>query len=261
MSSWSGKRRSMYLLVAVGIVIAAVSIPIFLYVNRPETCTDGLKNQNEENVDCGGVCTAVCQTGSRSLVVDWARAFKVGDGLYDLGALIENADVETGAKEAVYHFKLYDDMNVLVAERFGKTFVLPGSKWVIFEGNINTGERTPRHAFIEFSDTIAWMRVDTSAPSVPDVGVRDQVYIEREGKPRLTATLVNRSPFPVENIEVVALLSGADDTAIGVSRTIIPRLEKYGSVELVFTWRGTFDTTPVKIDIIPRVNYIASPAQ
>ncbi len=259
MASWAGNRRLIYVLIAVLIIIAVIAVPIFIWLNRPPTCTDGIQNQNEEGVDCGGSCLSVCQVGNTGIVVDWARPFQVDKGIYDIGALVENTNERIGSSQSVYHFKMCDANNVLIAERFGKTFVLPGSKWVIFEGNIETGERIPRHASIEFSDNMSWVQADKTDPSIPDIGVRDQIFSERDGKPRLTVTIVNRSPFPVKNIEVVALLSNTEDTAVGVSRTIIEQLEKYGSAEVVFTWRTPFDIPPAKIDIIPRVNYIKTP--
>ncbi|NTV44922.1 MAG: hypothetical protein HGA67_04545 [Candidatus Yonathbacteria bacterium] len=258
MASWSGKRRVKYIVGGLCIIAGLVSIPIVSILTKKPTCFDKAQNQDEEGVDCGGSCVAICQAGAKDLVVDWARPFRVEEGTYDMGALIENTNEKAGTKEAVYHFKMYDADNLLIAERFGKTFVLPGGRWVIFEGNIKTGERAPRHAFIEFSPDISWIRTDLLNLKAPDIGTINQVFSEVDGKPRLSTTLVNKSPSPVEHIEVIAVLSDAEGTAIGVSRTIVEKLEKYGTTDVVFTWREPFPVQPVKIDVIPRINYIAS---
>lgn len=256
MASWASKRKFIYTSIGVFILLVLVSVPLFLYVNRDPTCTDNILNQGEDGVDCGGPCPELCHMGNEGLIVDWARVFRVDDGVYDMGALVENTNKGEGATEAIYHFKMYDERNILIAERFGKTFILPDNKWVVFEGNVSTGERTPRHAFIDFPDDISWLRTDLQTVDIPDISVRDQLYAEVGGMPRVTATLVNKSPFPVENIEVVAVLSDAGGTAIGLSRTIVSRLEKYASVDLVFTWRESFSVPPVKIDVIPRTDYM-----
>jgi len=191
-----------------------------LYVNRDPTCSDKIRNQGEEGVDCGGPCPELCRMGNEGLVVDWARVFRVDDGVYDMGALVENTNAVEGAKEAIYHFKMYDEKNILIAERFGKTFVLPDNKWVVFEGNVDTGKREPRHAFIDFPEDIPWIRTDLQTVDVPDILVRDELYVEER------------------------------------SRTVITRLEKYETRDLVFTWREPFSVPPVKVDVIARANYM-----
>jgi hypothetical protein len=256
MASWASKRKIWYLLGVSVILFSIAMIPVFMYVNRVPTCSDNVHNQDEEDVDCGGPCAKLCHMGNDGLIVDWARVFHVEDGMYDMGALVENTNTTEGATEAIYHFKMYDENNILIAERFGKTFVLPNSKWVIFEGNVSTGERIPRHAFIDFPETIDWIRTDLLFVDIPNVAVRDTLYREQDGVPRVTATLSNKSPFAVENVEVIAVLSDSEGTAVGLSKTVISRLEKYDSIILTFTWREPFPITPVKIDIIPRVDYM-----
>jgi hypothetical protein len=256
MSVWASKRKTAYLLVGTVLVLVAIATPVLLYVNRDPTCSDKIRNQGEEGVDCGGPCPELCRMGNEGLVVDWARVFRVDDGVYDMGALVENTNAVEGAREAIYQFKMYDEKNILIAERFGKTFVLPDNKWVVFEGNVDTGKREPRHAFIDFPEDIPWIRTDLQTVDVPDILVRDELYVEGSGIPRVTAKLVNKSPFAVRDIEAVAVLSDASGTAIGLSRTVITRLEKYETRDLVFTWREPFSVPPVKVDVIARANYM-----
>lgn len=256
MSSWGTRKQLSYLSLVLGVVAIIIGVPLFFVLNVEPTCFDGKKNGEETGVDCGGVCVLQCVEDIAPPVIHWARAFEVEDGVYDLAALIENTNESVGSTEILYQFKMYDDENLLIQDRLGKSFVLPGSKWVIFESNVLTGERDPNRVFIDFIEESKWIDLSISEEEIPDVAVTGQRMEEKNGRPRLSASIANRSPFALYDIEIVAVVSDADENVLGVSRTYVESLEKYDEQTLVFTWRKLFDAPVAKIDIIPRVNYI-----
>jgi hypothetical protein len=256
MSSWAKKRQIGYLSGILAVFALLVSVPLYSYITKPPTCFDGKQNGEEGGVDCGGICMVQCLTDVSDPIIHWARAFKVEDGLYDVAALIENIN-DVGTSEMLYQFKMYDENNLLIQDRMGKSFALPHDKWVIFEGRINTGEREPNRVFIEFVEAGTWVQMDIAEEDMPTLSVTGQRLEEKNGMPRLSATISNKSPFPIDAIEVVALISDAEENTLGVSRTYIETLPKYGDETVVFTWREPFADVPAKIDIFPRVNYVA----
>ncbi len=256
MSSWGARKQLAYLSIVLGALAVIIGVPLFFALDVEPTCFDRKQNGEETGVDCGGVCTAQCQEDVTLPVIHWARAFEVADGVYDLAAMIENTNESIGSTEILYQFKMYDDENLLIQDRLGKSFALPGNKWVIFESKVLTGERDPHRVFIDFIEESRWIKVSILPEEIPQVSVTEQYMGERNGKPRLSASIANTSPFAIYNIEVVAVVSDADENVLGVSRTYVETLEKYDEQELVFTWREVFDAPVAKIDIIPRVNYI-----
>lgn len=256
MSSWGVRKQLTYLSIVLGIIAVIIGVPLFFALNIEPTCFDGKHNGEEVGRDCGGGCVLQCQGDVTLPVIHWARAFEVEDGVYDLAALIENTNTAIGSAEILYQFKMYDDENLLIQDRLGKSFALPGNKWVIFESKVLTGERDPNRVFIDFIEESKWIEVSIPEEEIPAIAVTKQRMEEKNGKPRLSASVANRSPFALYDIEVVAVVSDADENVLGTSRTYVDTLEKYSEQTVVFTWRNTFDAPVAKINVIPRVNYI-----
>ncbi len=257
MSSWAKQRQLGYLGGVFLVIMVIISIPLYSYLTKEPTCFDGRQNGIERGVDCGGLCVVQCTNDIAQPVTHWARAFQVEGGMYDVAALVENVNM-FGTGELLYRFRVYDADNFVIQERMGKSFALPHDKWVIFEGGVNVGERTPNRVFIDFPDTGTWVTVSLPEGERPSLAVVGQRLEEKNGVPRLSATVANRSPFPINDIEIVALVSDAEENTLGVSRTYIDTLPKYGEETVVFTWREQFADIPAEINIFPRVNYVVS---
>jgi len=251
---WATQRRAMYLAGILVVLAIIIAIPAYLQLSKAPNCFDGKANGDEQGIDCGGSCAKICLSQINDIVIHWSRPFAVAPGVYDAVAYVENPNFRSGVSEVIYKFKLYDEDNILIAEKFGKTFIGPNEQLAIFESGLNTGERIPRRAFFEFAPDIDWQRIELAEEDTPLISVRNREVINLDTKPRLNATIVNDTPFPIEDIDVVAILYGADDNAIAVSATIIDRIEQYDSKDISFTWQDVFSVTPVRIDVIPRVN-------
>ncbi|MBI1999517.1 MAG: hypothetical protein HYS74_02630 [Parcubacteria group bacterium] len=255
MRSWAAQRRLVYFLLIAGFLAALFSVPLFSYFNRPASCTDGIQNQGEEGIDCGGPCSAVCESRVADLVVLWSRFARVGDGVYDAVALVENPNPLAGLPQFAYSFKLYDAENILIAERRGETFANPNEQFAVYEPRIGTGARVPQRIFFTAEGETGWR---TAAVEKPTIAVRNQRMDDRDGKPRLTATLANQSLVDARGITVVALLFDARETVIAVGKTEVDLLPRESERGITFLWPAPFSERPVRIDIIPRLNVTVS---
>jgi len=252
--NWASRRKLVYLGGVVLLLLILAGVLLYMYLDKPLSCTDNIQNQQEEGVDCGGPCSALCPEQARDPIIHWQRPFQVAEGVYDVVASVENVNANGGAREVIYQFKIYDEDNILIAEKFGKTFMAPNEELAIFEGNIKTGQRVPARVFFEFQPDINWERVNYENRPKPDIAVRDQTLSQEDGRQRLRATLVNNTPLPVIDVLVVAILFGNQDNAIGVSATHVDAIAQNGTEDVVFTWPQQFSETPTRINIIPRVN-------
>ena len=99
--------------------------------NIPETCSDGVKNQNETDIDCGGSCRS-CVDIADLLVFD-TRAIPTKDGFVDLFAEIQNKNLNHGIATLGYRFDIIDRDNQIITSKEGFTFVLPNSKKFIID--------------------------------------------------------------------------------------------------------------------------------
>lgn len=254
MFSWAVKRK---LMVIVGISIVAL-IFFFIFI-KPQfeiapTCFDGMQNGKESGVDCGGSCAQFCDINALPIVTTWSRSFEVIPGRYNAIALVENQNTDAAVVSISYEFKLYDDNNVFIARRTGKTYILPNNQTAIFAPGISTGDRIPVRTDFAFTEEPFWLQTPKGlgqglTPTVSNILMKDPFT-----KPTLTATIKNNSRFDLTNFDVVAVLYNSDNNAIAASTTFIESLPEGGKYEVFFTWQKSFVEEPVRIEILPQVN-------
>lgn len=236
-------------MLVIAAVIFAVAFLILLSLNKPD-CLDGKKNQGEENIDCGGPCEP-CVGEIKNLIVHWSKAFKLKDGKYEVASLIENPNIFAGISSAKYKFNIYDSNNVLIAVKSGETFINPDEKLLIFEGNLDIGERVPKYVFLEIDSNIKWKRIEDEKPQL---AVSQKQFLNTELFPRLVVKIDNKSLMPAENILLSAVLYDNDQNAKAISITKIDYLSGDSGKEVIFTWPEIFPEDPVSIEILFRNN-------
>jgi len=227
-----------------------IGIPTAFYLYEPATCTDGIANQGETDIDKGGPCQIL---DARYLIPDsvlWTRTFKVRDGLFNGVVYIENPNGNAGVKEAPYRFQIYDDRGVIVAERTGVTYLSPGMVTPIFIGGIETGNRDATRAFFEFVAPLVWERL---ADRSGEVIVRNKDIVDIATQPRITATIEHTGVKDLTDLTVVAVVYDIAGNAFAASSTIIPLLPGGDEYDVFFVWPEPFAREPARIDVLPSV--------
>jgi hypothetical protein len=254
---WATKRQLIFISIALAIIVSIVGIVYFSQYYRPPSCTDKMQNQGEQGVDCGGPCSVMCSSQIIKPIVSWSRSFESGTGSYNAVAYIENPNGDLGVKEALYRFKLYDENNVYITERVGKTYIRPNEQFAIFEPRIPTGERIPKRTFFEFVSFSDWIKIDSQKPDIfigaptPKTGP----------EPSVSVSLQNKNNVPVQNIDVVAIVYDNQDNAMAASASTVDVLPADSSSNLVFTWRTPFPYQPTRVEVIPRVDPFEIPVK
>jgi len=248
--SWASRRRLLYttgILLFLGLVFG---IPAAIWWHEPPSCFDGKLNQEETATDKGGPCILIDERALTPYSVLWSRAFPVRDGAYNVAAYIENPNSDASVRSVRYIFKLYDDKNVVVAERIGRTFIMPGGITPVFEGSIDTGNRAVLRTFFEFIEAPIWERLS----DVSSVIVISNKTVTTPGiSPRITARVENTSVAPILEPGFVAVVFDTAGNAFAASQTTLPRLDPGETREIVFTWFAPFEKAVGRIDILPVV--------
>ncbi len=254
MFSWATKRK---LVVIIGIVIVTLFFIIVFIKPQFEvtpTCFDGIQNGKESGIDCGGSCARYCSATALPLVSTWARSFEVVPGRYNAVAVVENQNTDAAIFSISYEFKLYDNNNVFIARRTGKTYILPNNQTAIFAPAILVGDRVPARTDFSFTETPLWLQTPKNmeqgiTPSVTNILMKDAFT-----NPTLTATIKNNSRFDLTNFDVVTVLYDTQNNAIGASTTFIESLKEGETYDVFYTWQKAFTEEPVRIEILPQVN-------
>lgn len=247
--SWASRRRTIYTFGTILFFTILIGGPVmYWYLSIPETCNDGIQNGNETAIDKGGSCPLLDERLLSPHAILWAREFPVRDGTYNVIAYVENPNDGAGVFAAPYRFKLYDARNVLVAEREGSTYLMPGTVTPVFEGAIDTGSRTVSRAYLEFTAPLVWVRMnDATLP----IEIESKEVADAATAPRLTAIIRNTSVVDIKDVEFVAVVFDTAGNAFAGSSTLVPLLHAGERKELVFTWPDRFTYVPGRIDVLP----------
>lgn len=253
MSSWSSRRKFFYSSIFFILAITIIgSVFYFFFYDRP-TCFDGKKNGNEQDIDCGGSCQKVCPFQSKTIEVLWSRAFEASPGVYNLASYIENPNLNTRAERVPYIFRLFDDKNLLVAEKRGYADIPPQSSFVIFEPNISTGNRLVKVAFFEFEKNPEWIQAVNEELPESMLKVKTQKISKNQTSVKLEVEMENTSFERIENIQLTALLYDIEGNAVAISKTSIDSIGSEGVESAVFTWPSLSSQSVSRAEIIPVV--------
>lgn len=244
---WTIKRQLTFFAVFLFAVFIIATI-IFIKATAP-TCDDGKQNQNEQGVDCGGACQP-CLGEIKNLIIVWSKVFKLKNGKFDVAALIDNPNLSAGVSSLKYKFKLYDEKNILIAIKEGEMFVNPDEKQLIFETNIDVGQRVPYKAFLELSENIDWKRIEKEKAAL----VVSKKDFFNDSIPRLSAIIENKSSFGIKDISSFAVLYDGDKNAVAVSSSKIDYIAGNSFQEMTFTWPEPFTEEPAGSDVFVSTN-------
>ncbi len=248
---WATKRKLAYILSFFGIIFIIAGATYFLHIYKPPSCTDGIQNQEEMGVDCGGPCTIICSNLVSQPIILWQRSFESAHGYYNAVAYVENPNMNLGVAEVYYSFKLYDSRGIFIVERQGKTFLVPNERFAIFEQVLSVGEIIPKTTTFTFTRFSPWTKISREKTPLTVGGPQ---LSGMDTKPKITASLQNKSLVPVKNINVTAVVYDSNENAIGASATVVDVIPPDSSYDIVFTWLQPFSATPQREEIIPRIN-------
>ncbi|MFA5934700.1 MAG: hypothetical protein WC827_02345 [Candidatus Paceibacterota bacterium] len=249
--SWAQRRKATYTL---GFLVIIILIFVFIFLkffNKQQTCFDGIKNQNELGIDCGGQCTILCRAQYTDPTVLWTRWSKVTNaGTYNVLIYIQNSNLGIGAYKAPYSLSIYDKDNILLYSKKDYTYIPPSNNFTIFESDININDKIPARIDFTFSTGFIWQKIENEELNIVAIS---KVIVDEDIKPKLLVTLKNKSLKEIDNIESVAILYDEDANAIAFSKTKIDLITKDNTEDIVFTWPEKFEKKIYKIDVISKV--------
>lgn len=214
------------------------------------TCHDGIQNHGETAIDKGGPCLVLNEADLLPYSIVWSRSFPVRDGTYNAVAYVQNPNNDAGVLQANYVFRLYDEQHVLLAERTGSTYLMPGGVTPIFEDRIPTGQRVAAHTSFEFTNKpFVWEKMHSMLSHITVSGL---LLSNSATMPLLKAKLTNNGPSNSPDLSVVAVVFDTTGNAINASATLIPSLSPYTTQDIVFTWPLPFSLVVGSTDVLPR---------
>lgn len=244
---WSLRRKLIY---ALSVAVALSALTVFLLREKlfpPPTCFDNKKNGYELGVDCGGICSLRCAQEVSQPTVIWSKAIPSGEDIYDVVAMVNNANINNASRDLGYSFTLYDEAGTMVATFSGSTTAPLSGKFPVIVQNVVLA-KAPKNVIATLYDGPHYSVQEN--PTSPTVKIIDRLY-EQDRISRVYATVINTKHIEIDNLHVRLVLFDYNDNAYAVGQTIVPRLGKEGYEKIVFTWDKVLPFKPTRIEVYP----------
>jgi hypothetical protein len=116
-------------------VFSGIGIAVYYNFFIPEqTCFDNIKNQNEEALDCGGVCES-CELKTLNLISGEAKAFSAGKLKSNILVRIENPSSNYFLQNFDYEFGVFSGLGPKLFSINNKSSILPKEvKYIVVSG-------------------------------------------------------------------------------------------------------------------------------
>ena len=199
------------------LIIGSIYILIVLLIaggsywskNRP-ICTDGIKNGQEEGVDCGKVaCGKACVASVQALVIQDVQLVKTPVGDYDVAILIYNPNIDYGVVNGTYNFIIGSQST---SHEF---YMLPGqTKYLVLSSLKNIPDNTTPSIAIK---SVEWEKVTT----IQDITF---IIISEETTPEANQTIyqaviTNNTNFDFDTIDVSMVVTDSSGVIIATNIT------------------------------------------
>lgn len=192
---------------------------LFLIFQPAPTCFDGKKNQNELDVDCGGVC-GECKRklNPKDLIVAETAFVLGGVNKYDVVAKISNPNISLGSSRFDYKFSLKDALGNVLATKSGQDFILPKETKYVIEANLETAQVPASVSFV--AENYQWNEFfGFEEPQLVIYQPKFNSQSGNFGSSEATGLLVNESPFDFNVIKINVVLRGENGKVVGLNVT------------------------------------------
>jgi len=192
---------------------------IYSWVKPDPTCTDGKKNQNETEIDCGGVCSPCGKVfETQDLIIKEKYFVPGGQGKYDAMIKVSNPNNQIAGSGFSYSLKLVDASGNVLAERSGKNFILPVESKYIIETDLETGS-VPTQIEVAISD-LRWEEFfNYERPELNIYNRRYELISSGVGYSEAFGLLRNESPFDFNSVKINVVLRDAMGQPIAFNKT------------------------------------------
>lgn len=246
-SSWRTTRQ----IVIFFVYFLVLSLPFILFayfmLQKSETCFDALQNQDEQGVDCGGVCSLQCKGSYKEVKVNFARGMAADVDTYNLFALLENSNNSVFFPKVPYAIKAYNKDGDLLVSASGSTSVLSANRSAIYIPKLQMKQQP---SIVDVDIDPAYIGLRQTDFSLQE-SVKTSAWTAQRGANNTLQVVVkmeNKSVNEFSDIDVYALLYDDTRTVYAVGKTTLATIKGRESTAAVFTWGNL--ASPANADFI-----------
>jgi len=246
------------------LTIVSVYLLIFLVLGtggymafKPQpSCFDGKQNQNEEDIDCGGICALACmeEIVGNDLLVREITFIPTGEGKYDIVARIFNPNNDIGAARFRYSLFLKDTNGKELVRVSDVNFILPQETKTLLALNLESAE-LPAKAVIELSN-FEWQRL-RGYQAKPELNIYSRRYVEKPDETvfgAVTATIVNDSLFDFRTVKLKVVLRDTAGVPLAANQSEMQTVTVGREQDIRIVFPGSFAGSVSQVEIEAEAN-------
>ena len=203
-------------------IFAILGAVVYFMMKPDPSCNDGVKNQGEEGIDCGGMC-APCRQEIKydNLEVKSVEIANDGKGANDVVIKIYNPNEEYGAKS--FQFVIQDDLGN--RSPVYRDFILPKETKYVIVNEYKLAEGANNIEVGINNKGVDWQRaVKYRDPRLVIFNERFEKSQSGGNYGKVIGLLVNKSAVDYETIKVKGILRDGRGNLVGASYQIINTL-------------------------------------
>jgi len=245
------KRKKQVIIIFIYLLILLFIIGgIYLLIkSKIPTCYDGVQNQGEAGIDCGGPCDFCSWQLQEDLEIVFAKVIKTQDNYQDLVAKIKNPNQNFGAKLFSYKFNLYNSENKLALSKKGDSYILPRETRYIIDQKVLVDFKVS-NVELEIIN-INWQELGDYYE--PELLIKNSNFEQTENFSRISGTLENRNNYNFDKIDIYGVLFDKNSELLAGGKTeiktILSKENRYFEIKWPFSIKGID-----KIDITAKTN-------
>jgi hypothetical protein len=253
------KKRTLAIVVVVVLLFFLVFI-VYL-ISRPEpTCNDGIQNQREAGIDCGGPC-APCPEVIRASSLEMLESdFVYTEGnKYDVAVKIKNPNNLLGSSNLTIVTKLIGSSGEILSEnRDHNFFILPKEEKYFLVYGLET-DQIPAGVEVDLEE-VTWSKF--SQYEEPRLVIINKEYEKSSGGAawfsQAKGTLINRSGIDFEKINIKIILRSAKGELLAINSQIMNTVRSGEQRDFISSFPRSFSGDVSNMEIQAETNVFSS---
>lgn len=216
------------------LIVASVYVFVFIglsfwfydYHYGP-TCLDGIKNGQEEGIDCGTLaCGAVCPSPVQAVQVQSVDLVKTPAGDYDLAMRFYNPNTDYGVAAGTYELTVGSQISP------HDFYLLPGqTKYLVLTSLKGLSDSASAEVVIK---SVQWQKV-SGDPSVALISSNER-YTVSGNQTIFETTVMNNSDFDLDSIDIGLIVSDSLGKILATNTTSIQTLLSHTQRYVKVSW-------------------------
>jgi len=253
-----GIKRSIIIFIYL-LIFAGLSALVYFWLKPVESCFDQKMNQNEQGIDCGGICQKKCNLLPQfDLAIGTAGFVESGiSGKYDLFGEVSNPNNDFGSGSFSYEFDIRDSSGATLNKFSGKSFILPGEKKYLIATNV-PAESIPGEIILTVKD-VKWEEfMNYEKPQLKIINRNYQETNSGVGFSEAFGLLKNESPFDFSTIKVNIILKDSAGKIVALNSTVLNTVKTGESRDFKAIWLSRFSGEVGDMELQTEVNVFNS---